>query len=66
MEGFYFLCSIIGVGLVIHWVIRNDRIGAGEPTSGLFAMADDRPAPVARNRPPGRRPGERRARSPRA
>ena len=38
MEGIFFLLSVIGVGLIMWWVIQNDRVGPTEPTTGLFAM----------------------------
>jgi hypothetical protein len=38
MEGLFFLLSVIACGLVMLWVIRNDAVGIGEDTTGLFAM----------------------------
>ena len=38
MEGLLWLSSIIGVYQVIYWVIRNDAVGPGEETTGIFKM----------------------------
>lgn len=38
MEGIFFLLSVIGVGVIMWWVIQNDRAGPTEPTHGLLAM----------------------------
>ena len=38
MEGLWLLSSIIGVCVVIYWVIKNDAVGPGEETTGLFKM----------------------------
>jgi hypothetical protein len=46
MDGLLFLMSIVGTGLVLWWVIRNDRAGPGDPTVGLFAMPHDKPGPA--------------------
>jgi len=43
MEGFVFLLSIIGVGIVILWARRNDKVPLNGGTTGLLAMADPRP-----------------------
>ena len=41
MDGLFFLLSIVGIGLVMRWLIVNDRVGPDQPTSGLFAMSDE-------------------------
>lgn len=38
MEGFIFLLAIIGVGMVISWARRNDKVPLDGETSGLLAM----------------------------
>lgn len=38
MEGFIFLLSIIGIGMVILWARRNDKVPLDGETSGLLAM----------------------------
>lgn len=38
MDGLFFLSSILGIGLVMWWVLQNDDVPPGGPTSGLFAM----------------------------
>lgn len=43
MEGVFFLLSVIAVGLIMWWVIQNDKVGPTEATHGLLAM-DDAPA----------------------
>ena len=59
MEGIFFLLSVIGVGLIMWWVIQNDKVGPTEPTTGLLAMDDtetvskEEPVPRA-GRLPGR------------
>lgn len=40
MDGLFFLMSIVGVGLVMWWVVRNDRVAPDQPTTGLFAMVE--------------------------
>jgi hypothetical protein len=40
MGGLYFLGFSIGIVLVIHWFIQNDKSGNDGPTKGLFAIAD--------------------------
>jgi hypothetical protein len=37
MSGLYYLCSIIGIFIIIRWYIRND---GKERTSGLLAMKE--------------------------
>ena len=39
MEGFIFLLAIIGVGIVILWARRNDKVPLDGLTTGLLAMA---------------------------
>jgi hypothetical protein len=43
MDGVFFLLSVIAIGLIMHWVVQNDKAGPSEPTRGLLAM-DDEPA----------------------
>lgn len=38
MEGFIFLLSIIGIGVVILWTKRNDKVPPHGETTGLLAM----------------------------
>ena len=47
MEGFIFLLAIIGVGMVILWARRNDKVPLEGETSGLLAM---KAAPSTRKR----------------
>lgn len=42
MEGFIFLLAIIGIGIVILWAKRNDKIPPGGETTGLLAMRKPR------------------------
>jgi hypothetical protein len=42
MDGLFYLMSIIGVGLVMWWVVQNDRVPPTRATSGLFAMLPGR------------------------
>jgi hypothetical protein len=39
MEGFTLLLSIIGIGIVILWARRNDKVPLDGETTGLLAMA---------------------------
>ena len=39
-----FLASMISVGIVIWWALKNDDAGDDGPTHGLFAMRDHRSA----------------------
>jgi hypothetical protein len=43
MEGFIFLLSIIGVGVVILWARRNDKVPLDGQTTGLLAMTSPKP-----------------------
>ena len=47
MEGFIFLLAIIGIGMVILWARRNDKVPLDGETSGLLAMTA---APADRKR----------------
>ena len=38
MEGFILLLAIIGVGVVIVWARRNDKVPLDGETTGLLAM----------------------------
>lgn len=49
MEGFIFLLAIIGIGIVILWVRKNDKVPLDGETSGLLAM---RTAPSTSKREP--------------
>ena len=41
MDALYFVLSIVGIGLVMRWLIANDRISPDKPTSGLLAMDNE-------------------------
>lgn len=38
MDGLFFLSSILGIGLVMWWVLKNDGVRPDGPTTGMFAM----------------------------
>jgi hypothetical protein len=38
MDGLFFLMSVAGVGIVMWWVVQNDRVAPDRQTVGLFAM----------------------------
>lgn len=38
LTGVYYLLSLIGFGVICHWLIHNDKIPPGEPTNGLLRM----------------------------
>jgi len=40
MESIFFLFGLMGVVLVVHWAVVNDRAGNHGKTTGLFAMRD--------------------------
>ena len=40
MDGVFFLMSIIAVGLMMRWMVMNDRVPPDKPTQGIFAMAE--------------------------
>jgi len=40
MDGVFFLMSVMGVALVMHWMVVNDRVAPDQPTTGLFAMLE--------------------------
>ncbi len=42
-QGLYYLLTIIALGVVMRWYIRNDGVGPGERTTGILSM--DRPPP---------------------
>lgn len=52
MEGFIFLLSIIGIGVVILWSKRNDKVLPDGETTGLLAMGtprhEQKPSPPPR------------------
>jgi hypothetical protein len=57
MQGIYYLLSLIALGVVIRWVVINDRLQPGEPTKGLLRMKDPLPqsgAAPAPSRPNGK------------
>lgn len=37
MEGLEFLFSLIGLGMLVHWLLVHDK-KSDKPTRGLFAM----------------------------
>lgn len=39
MEGLEFLFSIIGLGMLIHWLLVHDK-RSDQPTQGFFAMRE--------------------------
>lgn len=38
--GILLLLACIGLGVVVFWVMANDKVGIDEPTRGLLAMPD--------------------------
>jgi hypothetical protein len=42
VDGLFYLISIVAVGLVMWWVVQNDKVPPNRPTSGLFAMLPGR------------------------
>jgi|HubBroStandDraft_5_1064220.scaffolds.fasta_scaffold679640_2 hypothetical protein len=38
MDGLFYLMSVVGVGIVMWWVMQNDRVPPDKPTVGMFAM----------------------------
>ena len=40
MDGLFFLFSIIGIGMVMRWLVQNDRVAPDKPTTGWFAMTE--------------------------
>jgi hypothetical protein len=46
MEGLAFLLAIIGVGLVILWARKNDKVPLDGETGGLLAMAKGKARPT--------------------
>jgi len=39
MDGLIFLASLVAIGLVMRWVVENERAGRGNAADiGLFAM----------------------------
>ena len=55
-QGIYYLLTLLAVGVVVHWYIRNDGVGPGERTKGILSM--DSPVSdqaQASNKPPGAR-----------
>ena len=45
MEGFILLLAIVGVGIVIIWARRNDKVPLDGQTTGLLAMTIPKPGP---------------------
>ena len=45
MEGSVFLLAIIGVGIVILWARRNDKVPPDGLTTGLLAMTQPKQGP---------------------
>ena len=40
MSGIYYLLSLIAFGVIVGWLMRNDRLPPGEPTTGFLRMKD--------------------------
>lgn len=53
MDGLFFLCSIVGMGLIIFWARQNDKIPMDGPTKGVLAMTDSNEALTALMAKPG-------------
>jgi hypothetical protein len=51
MEAVFFLCSVVGVLIVLHWCVTNDKAGNRGPTKGFFAMRDAPPQPEPKPAP---------------
>jgi hypothetical protein len=42
VDGVFYLISIVAVGLVMWWVVQNDKVPPDRSTTGLFAMLSGR------------------------
>ncbi|MDE1902415.1 MAG: hypothetical protein KGI46_01005 [Alphaproteobacteria bacterium] len=40
MEAVFFLFALVGIVMVIHWWVVNDRAGNNGVTTGFFAMPE--------------------------
>ena len=40
MQGIIYILTLAFMGIVVHWLFRNDTAEPGDPTTGLFAMRD--------------------------
>ena len=40
MEAVFFLFALVGIVMVIHWWVVNDRAGNNGVTTGFFAMQE--------------------------
>lgn len=52
MEAVFFLFALVGIVMVIHWWVVNDRAGNNGITTGFFAMPEPE-ASVAKPTPTG-------------
>ena len=43
MDGLYYVLSIVAIFVIIKWVISNEAVGPGKPTTGLLAIKHHRP-----------------------
>ena len=50
MEAIFFVFTLIGIIMVIHWSVVNDRAGNNGVTTGFFAMREPE-EPVAKPLP---------------
>lgn len=53
MEGLALLLSIVAMGVIVFWFMRNDRVPPDGSTTGLLAMRNPRSA--ENDKRPGRR-----------
>lgn len=67
MDGLLFLSSLVGIGLLMAWVIMNDRAKADGQSRGLFAIRwrprDGTADPSARGKASGEATKRRRHRN---
>ncbi|MDE2229129.1 MAG: hypothetical protein KGL11_08835 [Alphaproteobacteria bacterium] len=50
MEALFFVFALVGIVMVIHWSVVNDRAGNNGVTTGFFAMREPE-EPVAKPKP---------------
>lgn len=50
MEALFFVFALVGIVMVIHWSVVNDRAGNNGVTTGFFAMREPE-EPVAKPQP---------------
>lgn len=55
MESLLFLLMLIGVAVIIHWSIINDKVPLYGKTKGLLSMNDAGYETLAQQAPPPRR-----------